>query len=257
MATLNLRDDADYASNGQFSLSFWFTHNHCENIAATGQREPLYYHGGEDCANCPPQTVGVFIACDSTLIMEPGRTRRRTVSNINSLMILLMDDDGQMVEVSIPFSMDDSRDATGSADHLGATDGRVLSHWIHFGLSVDRDRMTIYIDGAPQREFGTDATVQGPGRKTNLAEGHLAAASWRSDGEIRLDARLGDISFADVRGAGPFLGHYHGGAVQPAFFNGHMAQVGVFSRAIDKSEMSCLYKYGETHLGLPPPDSGL
>jgi hypothetical protein len=22
-------------------------------------------------------------------------------------------------------------------------------------------------------------------------------------------------------------------------------------------QMSCLYKYGDTHLGLPPPDSGL
>ena len=76
------------------------------------------------------------------------------------------------------------------------------------------------------------------------------------------------------------------GLQQPAFFNGYIAQVGIFSRAIDKSEvrntsraggcrssrrwrqmvlthaslclqMSCLYKYGETHLGLPPPDSGL
>merc|ERR1711964_186935 len=98
-------------------------------------------------------TVSVFISCNSTLIMEPGRTRRRTVSNINSLMIWMMDDDGQNVEVSIPFSMDDSRDATGSADHLGGTGGRVVSHWIHFGLSVDRDRMTIYIDGVPQREL--------------------------------------------------------------------------------------------------------
>jgi len=257
-ALLRLRDDADYASNGQFSLSFWFTHNHCENLAATGPDgwEPLYHHGGEECATCPWQSIGVFIACNSSLIMDRGRSTE-TVSNINSLMVYMVDDDGQMAEVSVPFTMDDSRDATGSEDHLGAADGRALSHWIHFGLSVNRDKMTIYIDGVPAREFGTDKAVEGFGM-TNLAAGHLS--SWalrRSDGEITLDAPLGDISLADVPGAGPFLGHYHGGSVQPAFFNGYIAQVGIFSRAIDKSEMSCLYKYGETHLGLPPPDSGL
>ena len=183
------------ASNGQFSLSFWFTHNHCDNLAATGPDgwEPLYHHGGEECATCPWQSIGVFIACNSSLIMDRGRSTE-TVSNINSLMVYMVDDDGQMAEVSVPFTMDDSRDATGSEDHLGAADGRVLSHWIHFGLSVNRDKMTIYIDGVPAREFGTDKAVEGYGM-TNLAAGHLS--SWalrRSDGEITLDAPLGDIS---------------------------------------------------------------
>ena len=194
------------ASNGQFSLSFWFTHNHCENLAATGPDgwEPLYHHGGEECATCPWQSIGVFIACNSSLIMDRGRSTE-TVSNINSLMVYMVDDDGQMAEVSVPFTMDDSRDATGSEDHLGAADGRVLSHWIHFGLSVNRDKMTIYIDGVPAREFGTDKPPQGYGM-TNLAAGHLS--SWalrRSDGEITLDAPLGDISLGASHRHKPFI----------------------------------------------------
>ena len=87
-------------------------------------------------------------------MVERGGGYAEAVQGVNSLSIWMIDDDMQMVEVSIPFSMDDSRDATGQEDHLGATDGSVLSHWIHFGMSVNGDEMTVYIDGSPVREFG-------------------------------------------------------------------------------------------------------
>ena len=37
-----------------------------------------------------------------------------------------------------------------------------------------------------------------------------------------------------------------------SYFNGYMAQIGLFRRALDDSEVACVYKYGEAHLGLPP-----
>ena len=37
-----------------------------------------------------------------------------------------------------------------------------------------------------------------------------------------------------------------------SYFNGYIANVGLWRRAIDDSEVSCLYKYGESHLGVPP-----
>lgn len=44
------------------------------------------------------------------------------------------------------------------------------------------------------------------------------------------------------------------------YFNGYMAGVGVYSRAIDATEVNCLFKYGETHLSIPdgygPPSRG-
>lgn len=207
------------ASDGRFSLSFWFTHNHCENINATGQWEPLYHHGGEECDGCPIQQIGVFISCNSTLMMERGGGYTEAVQGVNSLSIWMIDDDMQMVEVSIPFSMDDSRDATGQEDHLGATDGSVLSHWIHFGMSVNGDEMTVYIDGSPVREFGkirdfwmhfesfdvilsrldvkllrpgTDAMASGWG--TNLAEGHLSRRDMKRSGTVQLSAPLSGVS---------------------------------------------------------------
>ena len=51
-------------------------------------------------------------------------------------------------------------------------------------------------------------------------------------------------------GSGPMLGAYFGNW-QPSFFNGFIANVGIFSRALAKTDVSCMFKFGETHLGLP------
>jgi hypothetical protein len=48
----------------------------------------------------------------------------------------------------------------------------------------------------------------------------------------------------------PHLGWNNGGW-GPSYFNGFIANLGIFRRALDVNEVACLYKYGETHLGLP------
>jgi hypothetical protein len=282
VAHLRLRDGAErYASDGSFSLSFWFTHNHCENTNATGRWEPLYHHSSERCENCPKQGINVFLACGFTTMVGDEEVTGTFIH------VQLVDDDGKFVSVDIPFG-DETRYSTDS------NTGAVTNAWVHFALTVDADKMATYVDGVAVTRYGMSRW----GAETNLAGGHLDRRDlWRADGVINLEDTLSGMTFGqaaavcinttetavgvtcglDGRDAdnatiavegwrglqadcpetckivtteGVWLGAYFG-AWAPSFFNGHIANLGIFRRSLAKEDISCLYKYGETHLGLP------
>jgi hypothetical protein len=106
--------------------------------------------------------------------------------------------------------------------------GKIRDFWMHFeSFDVILSRFDVKL-----LRPGTDAMASGFG--TNLAEGHLSRwDTWKS-GTVQLSAPLSGVSLgashththacacglsacgvgtADVRGAGPWLGHYHGGSV--------------------------------------------
>jgi hypothetical protein len=286
VALVRLRDgDEKYAKDGSFSVSFWFTHNHCENINATGQWEPLYHHGYELCDGCPMAAVDVFLACEWATSIE-GQTVNGTF-----ISVTVSDDDGQFFLLDIPFG-EQTQD---NADTYG---GAITDMWVHFALAVDGDKAAVYIDGAPVTRYGiTPAFSDG-----NLAVGHVRSRDLRrADGVIDLESRLGSITFGEagtvcintsatpsdvtcefdglrqdadgndvpvptggrgmqmdcpssckiVGSPGVWLGTYFGNWM-PSFFNGVIANLGIYRRMLSKEDVSCLYKYGETHLGVDP-----
>lgn len=280
VGAIRMRDgNENFAKDGSFSISLWFTHNHCDNVNATGMYEPLYHQSGEYCEGCPPQGIDVFLTCGVT------RSIGGDMVTGNWLSVWAVDDDGKMASLSVPIGQEGSRDETG---------GRITAAWVHFALTVDEDAMAIYIDGVAVTRYADPSTDWGE----NLAAGHIGRRElWRNDGVVQLGEKLSGMTFgadstvciphastpADTNCTldgmdgdnaptessrddcpsecstkyvgGPMLGAYFG-EWQPSFFNGYIANLGIFRRSIDKSEVSCLYKYGETHLGLPTLGSG-
>jgi hypothetical protein len=277
LGAIRMRDGMeDFASDARFSLSMWFTHNHCDNINATGNWEPLYHQSGESCAGCPTQGIDLFLVCNADSVVNG-----ETVTG-NVLRVMLNDDDGAMVSLDIPFGGERSPDESG---------GRITAAWVHAAVVANQDEVTVYIDGVPVTNYGIAPWQM----DNNLAVGHVES-NWRlrrSDGVISLEAPLSGMTFGrdsavclgdavnatgaavctldglndagaatdspmadcpdacDVRYVSdPRLGAYFG-EWAPSFFNGYIAQLGIFRRALDKSEVSCLFKYSESHLGLP------
>ena len=279
---LSLRDGADrYASDGSFSISFWFTHNHCENTNATGRWEPLYHHSAEECEDCPKQGINVFLACDHTTMVGDEEVTGTFI------YVSLVDDDGKQVSVDIPFGEE-------TEYSIDLNTGAITNAWVHFALTVDGDKLVTYVDGVAVNRYGMSRW----GAESNLAAGHLGRRDlWRADGAIQLEDSLSGMTFGQaaavcinttetaagvacgldgrdddnatitvegwpalqadcpetckvVTTRGVWLGAYFG-SWAPSFFNGHIANLGIFRRPLSKMEVSCMYKYGETHLGLP------
>lgn len=201
--------------------------------------------------------------------------------------VSLADDDGKRVSVDIPFGEE-------TQYSVDLNTGAVTNAWVHFALTVDVDKLAMYVDGVAVNRYGMSRW----GADSNLAAGHLNRRDlWRADGVMQLEAPLSGMTFgtaaavcinttettagvvcgldgrdadnatiteegwrglqADcpetckvVSTSGVFLGSYFG-SWAPSFFNGHIANLGIFRRSLSKMDISCLYKYGETHLGLP------
>merc|ERR1719223_2707965 len=103
-----MRDgNENFAKDGSFSISLWFTHNHCDNVNATGMYEPLYHQSGEYCEGCPPQGIDVFLTCGVT------RSIGGDMVTGNWLSVWAVDDDGKMASLSVPIGQEGSRDETG------------------------------------------------------------------------------------------------------------------------------------------------
>jgi hypothetical protein len=230
-AVVRMREsDQQYALRPSFALSFWFTHNQCDNTRATGNWEPLFSQGGERCSDltaCPPQSIAIFLACNTTTTLSGDRA--------NVIRIFLTDDDNQLVELDVPIGTENSRDASG---------GRVVDAWVHLALSVDTDTVAAYIDGQAVSQYGFFTRANS---EENLAYGHISRL-WRSGGVVELERPLTSFNFTGWMQ--PHLGWNNGGW-GPSYFNGFIANLGIFRRALDVNEVACLYKYGETHLGLP------
>jgi hypothetical protein len=281
VGAVRMRDgDENFANDGSFSVSLWFTHNHCDNVDATGRYEPLYHQSGESCEGCPQQGIDVFLTCNMT-----HQVRGESVRG-NWLAVWAVDDDGKMAAVNVPIGQEGSRDENG---------GRITAAWVHFALTVDEDAMAIYIDGVAVTQYAEPSTGWGG---QNLAAGHVGRRDlWRNDGVIQLEEKLSGMTFGEdsmvciphastpdtvnctldgmdgdgeatdsmrddcpsacvTKGVGgPTLGAYFG-EWAPSFFNGYIANLGIFRRSISKPEVSCLFKYGETHLGLPTLGGG-
>jgi len=273
VSVIRLRDGAeDYAKDASFSVSFWFTHDHCQHTNATGREYPLYHHSGEYCPDCPPQGIDIFMACNYT-----STVRGEDVSG-SYIMVWLSDDDGKTVYLNVPFG----EETDYSADDYG---GSVTDAWAHFAITVDGDKMAVYIDGVAVTNYGINSAVADAFELENLAAGHLSNRQLRrDDGIIELDSALSGMTFGDdsavclnttetpvdgsvvcafdenstcpdtckaVSTGSPMLGAYFG-AWMPAFFDGSIANLGIASRMLDKAEVACLFRYGETHLGVDP-----
>ena len=265
LGAIRMRDGSEnFATDAKFTVSLWFTHNQCDNVNATGNWEPLYHQSGEECVGCPTQGIDIFLVCGADSMIDGS------VVTGNVLRVMLGDDDGAMVSLDIPFGAENSRDESG---------GVITAAWVHAAVVSNADEVTVYIDGVAVTNYGIAPWMM----DGNLALGHVESNRRlrRSDGVISLEAPLSGMTFGmdsavclgaavnatNPRGicgtpqdcpdacqvkyvSTPYLGAYFG-EWAPSFFNGYLAQLGIFRRALSKSEVSCLFKYGESHLGLP------
>lgn len=237
----SLRNVGAFAQRAAFTVSFWFTHNYCSDIANTGTWETLFSTAGQHCDashadGCEPQEIWIGLKCNENT----------TLSGVNGtvLRIILRDDNDQLVQTDLPLNQEHSNDASG---------GFVTRSWVHYALTVDKTTVAQYIDGVPARRYGISSWSQTAQNLAwhNRSDTGIERVGWRDDGKIQLQGN--GLSSFNFTGSGHWvsLGFSHG-PWGDSSFNGYMANVGLFRRALDDSEVSCMYKYGETHLGVPP-----
>ena len=229
----------DYAMDATFSVSFWFTKRSCDHTDVTGEREPLYIHGGEWCNttthpdSCTDAKIHIYLLCNGNSTAAEGIQQ--------NLHTVIVDDDGNWASIDTPLA-----DAQSG--------GELTDAWVHYAITVDRDRITPYIDGQEETNVGNFHSW-GADTPENLAYVNRSVDvdvfNPRESG-VALSAPLGTMNFTKPSGetSQVVLGRdsdHH----KARLFNGYMAGVGVYRRAIDATEINCLFKYGETHLSIP------
>jgi hypothetical protein len=248
-----LRNLDEFAMSGRFTISFWFSHQYCTNEEATSPWEALFSTSGEHCDaahadGCEPQEIGIYLRCHaSTALMMPALLRGSGESG-TVLRLIMRDDANQLVQTDLLLGGDDTPDLT---------DGLITRSWVHYALVVDKTTVGQFVDGTPVQEYGF-ARFAGAMSLQNLAwhnasDTGIEHVGWQADGgKIQLrGAGLTTFNFTDTQRHRMTLG-FNFGPWGGSYFNGHIANVGLWRRAIDDSEVSCLYKYGESHLGVPP-----
>ena len=227
----------DYAQDATFTISFWFTKGYCGATNATSRFEPIYYEGGEWCnatahpeADCKPSRIGVFLACGINTTAGDNQMTAHT---------FMIDDSGQRFSFDVPLNN-------------ARSGGSMTDTWIHYAMAVGGDTVTPYIDGRPERNIAISDWWNNP---SNLAWYNSTGMSqWdmrrrNRDGKIQLSQPLTGMNFTGTRGTTLGFAHGHSGS---RYYNGYIAGLGIYGREISDAEVSCLYKYGETHLGIPP-----
>lgn len=233
--------DESFAMSAHFSISFWFSRIYCTDEASTSPWQALFSTAGEHCDaahadGCEPQEIGIFIRCNANTAL----------SGVNGtvLRLILHDDAGQLVQTDLLLGEDDTADSQ---------NGLLTQSWVHYALVVDGDTVGQFLDGSPVTTYGFGRFGNGVNNLAwhNASDTGIEQVSWDADGgKIQLrGAGLTSFNFTGPShqmqlgfNFGPWGGEY---------FNGYMANVGLFRRAIDDSEISCMYKYGEAHLSLP------
>jgi hypothetical protein len=201
--------------------------------------------------------------------------------------VQLVDDDGKFVSVDIPFgeetqySIDANTGAiTNAWVHFALTvDADKMATYVD-GVAVTRYGMSRWgaeenlASGHLNRRdlWRADGVINLEDSLSGMTFGQAAAVCINTTETAAgvtcgLDGRDDDNATITVEGwgglqadcpetckivttEGVWLGAYFG-VWGPAFFNGHIANLGIFRRSLAKEDISCLYKYGETHLGLP------
>jgi hypothetical protein len=232
-----------FAQRASFTVSFWFTHNYCSDVTNTGTWETLFSTAGQHCDaahadGCEPQEIWIGLKCNENT----------TLSGVNGTVIRLImrDDDDQLVQTDLAVGQEDSADVSG---------GSITRSWVHYALVVDKTTVAQYVDGVPARRYGLRWGMADSRNLAwhNVSDTSVETISWRRDPEIVLrGAGLQSFNFTG-RSHRMTLG-FSFGPWGGSYFNGFMANVGLFRRPLDSDEITCLYRYGETHLGVPPRD---
>lgn len=238
-----ISDAGDFAVDARFTITFWFTRNYCTDTEVTGNWEALFSTSGQFCDashadGCEPQEIGIYLRCQADTGLSGA--------NSTVLRLLMRDDDGQMVQTDLLLGGEDSADRAG---------GLLVGSWAHYALVVDATSVSQFIDGTPVRRYGFSRWAASGINLAwhNMTDTSVETVSWRTDGgAIQLrGAGLSGFNFTNPRAHRMTLG-WSTGPWGGSYFNGYMAQIGLYRRALDDSEVSCIYKYGEAHLGLPP-----
>lgn len=133
------RPENDYANDGRFALSFWFTKAACHT---PGDYEILYSHHADNngwsgcrhgpdgtCSECNPG-IQVYLGCFSD--GSDGYTATSTISG-DVIRTLLTDDECRTAVWDSPLN--------------NAAGGYITDQWVHFALSVWGRGAHTYVDG--------------------------------------------------------------------------------------------------------------
>ena len=248
-----------------------FTKGYCGHTDVTGMWEPLYHHGGDWTCNstanpddCYQSKVSIGLNCgyNNTLTgLDPDED-----GFVQSIFVWLADAEGKYAAFEVPLREDwnnIARRTLGGGGGVG--DGALTDSWVHFAVTVDQDRIIPYVDGVEEKIVGFNS--QWGDTPENLAwfntsDGRDGFATggrdWDAHGVgLPLTQPLGPFNFtrpgSDFEPAGEagiyfgmFFGHHSN-----EHYDGYIAGLGVYSRAISDAEVNCLFKYGETHLAIP------
>jgi hypothetical protein len=183
-----LRPPAEYATDGTFTISFWFTRGYCEHTDTTGSFEPIFWDAAQDwrCdkeahpSTCFNSKVIIGLNCATQGSWGEDSTLGAGTQTIHTV---IEDEDGNSLSFDVPLE-----DA--------AAGGLMTDTWIHFALTVSGDKVTPYIDGAVETNVGF---VGWWDRPTNLAwfnttAGGRGGRAWGESG-LRLSQPLGTLNF--------------------------------------------------------------
>lgn len=163
----------DYANDGTFSISFWFTKTPC--LDPDGPYQTLYAHQGTNRSQLTDPRLLIMVGCSA-------QGSHSTVSDGDIIRIMGTDDAQQQ------FAFDAAmKDAEGG--------GFVTTMWVHFVLTMDTEGARVFIDG---RDVSNDLGHPEPNRWMRWAQTRSNIA-WPNP------MRFGEWTGRDLTGAHGYL----------------------------------------------------
>jgi ABC-type branched-subunit amino acid transport system substrate-binding protein len=213
----------EYARDGTFTVSFWFT----KEVCTDGAYEYLYSHH----ANAAPNTwsksyVDVYLACEGT-----GGTS--TVEG-SIIRYWLRDVAGQ--EAAMDFSLHDA----------GLFDA-ITNVWVHQLLSVTPTSLLTYDDGilVADSEYGYFSNLDG--NIADPAPSALSTAFAGSPGQPIFDLQTNILLGGRVATNSQWNS---GTGIDGRHFHGRLALLRIYSGAVGSQEAECIFREGDAALAM-------
>ena len=263
---VELNGVGDYAGDGSFTVSLWFTRQGECNV--DDRYEYLYTHVKANNRECPPLDPTDPLCADPDYLSNcprqadcsqgaspydranPGIHVILACGNRDTplhLRIILVDDAGTRAYFRVAL---DSLDAN----------GLISAYWVHAALTVSPDAAYVFLDGARARVMEETPTTRGGGafswRTTDCRNATATAASlegcnaaYSDDPDVSastfgLPLSTFDLASSKIVLAGQADSWGGGGRM----FFGSMAGIGLFSDGLAQVTIRCLNRYDSERL---------
>ena len=186
---VEINNVGDYAGDGSFTVSFWFTRQGDCNVE--NRYEYLFTHVKANSVNCPPiditdplcQDSADMSACPLQTDCSQGASPFDT-ANPGIHAILACGDRGRPAQIRVVL-VDDAGSRAVFSVELDSLDagGLISAYWVHTVITVTNTDATVFLNGARARPLATTPSTNAAWCwRTTDCRDVVATAAWRLRG---------------------------------------------------------------------------